>query len=68
MHMGQRHIVFDVECSKGTYIRSLCADLGSWLGIPATMSFLVRRGVGKFTLEDTVHLAAIITTIRSIAK
>lgn len=56
MHIGQRHIVFDVECSKGTYIRSLCTDLGSWLGIPATMSFLVRRGVGKFALEDTVSI------------
>lgn len=56
MHRGQRHIVFDVECSKGTYIRSLCTDLGNWLGIPATMSFLVRRSVGKFTLEDAVSV------------
>ena len=56
MYAGQRHIVFDVECSKGTYIRSLCADLGSSLGIPATMSFLVRRSVGKFALEDAISV------------
>ncbi len=51
---GVNHILFDVECSKGTYIRSLCQDLGTYLGIPATMSFLVRRAVGKFALEDAV--------------
>ena len=56
MYVGQRHIVFDVECSKGTYIRSLCTDLGSRLGIPATMSFLVRRSVGKFALEDAISV------------
>lgn len=56
LHSGRRHIVFDVECSKGTYIRSLCTDLGYHLGIPATMSFLVRRSVGKFALEDAVSL------------
>lgn len=56
MYAGRRHIVFDVECSKGTYIRSLCTDLGNKLGIPATMSFLVRRSVGKFTLEDTISV------------
>lgn len=51
---GTDSIVFDVVCSKGTYIRSLCADLGGYLGIPATMSFLVRRKVGNFLLEHAV--------------
>ena len=40
-----------VLCSKGTYIRSLCIDIGRRLAIPATMSFLVRTKVGKFKLE-----------------
>ena len=44
-------LLFDVDCSKGTYIRSLCIDIGRRLAIPATMSFLVRTKVGKFTLE-----------------
>lgn len=56
MQLGEQHILFDVECSKGTYIRSLCTDLGAYLGIPATMSFLVRRAVGKFTLENAVSV------------
>ena len=44
-------LLFDVDCSKGTYIRSLCRDLGAALSIPAMMSFLVRRRVGAFRLE-----------------
>ena len=46
----------EVECSKGTYIRSLCMDIGEALGIPALMSFLVRRRVGGFVLEDSLTL------------
>lgn len=45
-------IVFDVTCSKGTYIRSLCIDIGRKLGCLGTMSFLVRTRVGKFPLSD----------------
>ena len=37
-----------VTCSKGTYIRSLCEDLGQYLGSAAHMSFLVRVRVGAF--------------------
>ena len=43
-------ILFDVTCSKGTYIRTLCADIGARAGCPAVMSFLVRTRVGDFTL------------------
>ena len=46
----------EVECSKGTYIRSLCMDIGEALGIPALMSFLVRRRVGGLVLEDSLTL------------
>ncbi|MBQ7516404.1 MAG: tRNA pseudouridine(55) synthase TruB [Schwartzia sp.] len=45
-------LLIDVDCSKGTYIRSLCRDLGARLGIPAVMAFLLRRRVGDFRLED----------------
>lgn len=44
-------IIFEVECSKGTYIRTLCADIGKRLGCGAHMSHLVRTKVGKFSLE-----------------
>ena len=49
-------LLIDTDCSKGTYIRSLCADIGAAMGIPATMAFLVRRRVGDFRLEDALTL------------
>ena len=49
-------LLLDVDCSKGTYIRTLCTDLGESVGIPATMSFLVRTRVGDFSLSDAYTL------------
>lgn len=49
-------VLFDVTCSKGTYIRTLCADIGQRAGCPAVMSFLVRTRVGAFTLESAKSL------------
>ena len=43
-----------VCCSKGTYIRTLCADIGKKLGCGAVMSSLVRTRTGDFTLDDAV--------------
>ena len=48
----RQRIRIDVDCSKGTYIRSLCADIGAGLHLPATMRFLLRSRVGAFTLAD----------------
>ncbi len=45
-----------VHCSKGTYIRTLCADIGSRLGCGGAMQSLVRTKVGQFTLEKAVTL------------
>lgn len=52
-------LLFDVECSKGTYIRSLCMDIGERLGCPSTMSFLVRTRVGDFNLSNAFTLEEI---------
>ncbi|MFC7061165.1 tRNA pseudouridine(55) synthase TruB [Halobacillus seohaensis] len=41
-----------VICSKGTYIRTLCVDLGKALGYPAHMSSLVRKQTGEIRKED----------------
>ena len=49
-------LLIDCDCSKGTYIRSLCQDIGGALGVPATMSFLLRRRVGDFTAENALTL------------
>lgn len=43
-----------VVCSKGTYIRTLCVDIGEHLGYPAHMSDLTRIETGSFTKEETV--------------
>ncbi len=45
-----------VACSKGTYIRTLCADMGERLGCGGTMQSLRRTRVGGFSLEDACTL------------
>ncbi len=49
-------ITFDVECSKGTYIRTICHDAGRILGCGAVMSCLIRTASGSFVLGDTVTI------------
>lgn len=48
-----------VHCSKGTYIRTLCHDIGQTLGCGGCMEELLRTSVGVFKLQDTVRLAQI---------
>lgn len=48
-----------VVCSKGTYIRTLCHDIGEKLGCGAAMSQLVRTRVGRFRLEEAHTLAEV---------
>ena len=52
-------VLFDVACSKGTYVRSLCADIGVRAGCPAVMSFLVRTRGGGFTIGEAKSLEEI---------
>ena len=46
----------DVDCGKGTYIRSLARDLGERLNLPATLKSLVRLRVGDFDLNNALTL------------
>ncbi len=46
-----------VSCSKGTYIRTLCADIGEKLGCGGTMQSLLRTKVGIFELDKAVTLS-----------
>ncbi len=48
-----------VHCSKGTYIRTLCHDIGQKLSCGGCMEQLLRTKVGSFTLEDTLKLSEI---------
>lgn len=45
-------ITFRVECSKGTYIRTLCHDIGQKLGCGGAMKSLKRTRVGRFPIEE----------------
>lgn len=50
-------VEFDVGCSKGTYIRTLCADIGRALGCGGHMAELLRTAAGAFTVENAVRLS-----------
>jgi tRNA pseudouridine55 synthase len=54
----ERHpfVRFTVVCSKGTYVRTLCADIGRSLGYPAVMDSLRRTASGPFRIEQCVTL------------
>ena len=55
----RRDIALAVVCSKGTYIRSLCADIGKRLGCGGHLLQLERRRSGPFRLEEAVSIAAL---------
>lgn len=50
----------EIVCSRGTYIRTLCADIGESLGIGGHMSALERTRVGHFSIENAVKLEAVL--------
>ncbi len=49
-------LLIDIECSHGTYIRSLAQNIGEQIGCGAHLSFLVRTKVANFNLKDSVTL------------
>jgi len=51
--------VLKIVCSKGTYIRSLCDDIGRALGCGAVMSGLIRTGNGAFNIYDSYTIATL---------
>lgn len=55
--IDERRFKIRVSCSKGTYIRTLCTDIGRQLGCGAHMGSLLRTQVGQFNLEDSITLA-----------
>ena len=58
--LQSEHIfTMEVKCSKGTYIRTLCHDIGQRLGCGAAMQHLTRTAVGSFHLEDAITLGQI---------
>ena len=56
--MTRGKVVFKVTCSKGTYIRTICGDIGEMLGCGAYMTALERTESGFFNLDNSVDLDA----------
>ena len=59
VYSGEHGIMMNVCCSKGTYIRSLCHDIGNALGCGGCMSYLRRTRAGAFSVENALSLDAI---------
>lgn len=59
MEMNLPVIKIKVGCSKGTYIRTLCYDIGEKLGCGATMKSLIRTNVSQFHIENALTLTQI---------
>lgn len=57
--------VLDVRCSKGTYIRALCDDIGAALGCGGCMSALRRTAAGQFTVDAAHTLDEVIAVANS---
>lgn len=56
-HLADRHeFTMEVRCSKGTYIRTLCNDIGQRLGCGGAMAHLTRTAVGSFHLDTAITL------------
>ncbi len=55
--LSAREYQLFIRCGKGTYVRTICHDIGRMLGCGAHMGFLLRTQSGVFTLEDAVTLA-----------
>lgn len=56
LEVAGNRLTFEVSCSRGTYIRSLCHDLGALQGTGGCMESLTRTVLGPFRLEDAIGL------------
>ena len=56
LEMGENTLRLRVRCSKGTYIRTLCKDIGEALGCGGCMEELRRVTAGEYTIEESVPL------------
>jgi len=55
--MALPEVTMTVSCSKGTYIRTLCHDIGEKLSVGGCMKELLRTKVGQFEIEDSLTLS-----------
>ncbi|MDZ4838857.1 MAG: tRNA pseudouridine(55) synthase TruB [Bacteroidota bacterium] len=62
----QSVVTFRVNCSKGTYIRSLANDLGEALGVGGYLKSLRRESIGRFSVADAYDMTTLIETIKTL--
>jgi len=56
-----RDVTLRIVCSKGTYVRTLCADMGEALGVGGHMLTLERRRVGPLTIDHALTVDEVVT-------
>ena len=61
-------ITFRVACTKGTYVRTICSDIGDLLGCGAHLQGLRRTRSGKFDIKDAHRLEAVLKQTREELK
>jgi len=59
---GYPKITLDIECSKGTYIRTIAHQLGERVGCPAHLSALRRTASGNYTLRDAIDFLTVVNS------
>jgi tRNA pseudouridine55 synthase len=57
----ERDVTLRIVCSKGTYVRTLCADIGEALGVGGHMLTLERRRVGPLTIDQAITVDEVVT-------
>ena len=62
LEVGENTLRLRVRCSKGTYIRTLCKDIGEALGCGGCMAQLRRVTAGEYTIEESVPLQVLLDT------
>ena len=62
LETGENTLRLRVRCSKGTYIRTLCKDIGEALGCGGCMQELRRVSAGEYTIEESVPLQILLDT------
>ena len=60
-YIKNNYVNFTVRCSKGTYVRTLCDDIGNVLGMGASMSALERTESSPFTADNAIDIERIKT-------
>jgi len=60
LEAGENTLRLRVRCSKGTYIRTLCKDIGQALGCGGCMQALRRTTAGEYTIEESVPLQTLL--------